>query len=393
MPSYAYQDIVNAVWGATLLGSGGGGDIDIAMAIVQQLPRNASILVLDQGDADRIVTGTTVGVIGTPKLSPDPVAAARDIGIAAGTAFMTMLGHASSQGRRTNTLAPLSLNPLNVAVALFTAWQVNTEVYVCNCDGAGRSTSSLSTLSYSDGLPISPVFLCSVTNDDSRTVALEVPNPPAADSIMRSIIASPPFSGYGAASAWLMNSSQFAQQGIWGTLESARQAGVQITTNYCTADQIVSFLVNQLGLTAAKLVSGTLSVEREFEVTGLTRRRLRITAADGGYVRVYTEKESMTYWDSYLTSGNAHSALGPYLEAPTSICLFSNDTRKPLTDFNIPDFVGQSVSVIGIGPLAALTGRPSCMEAFARSLRALNYAGTLSYPQSPPSRSISREPS
>lgn len=370
MRTYNQHDVVAAVWGAALLGSGGGGSMIDSLNLAYAI-QNATVNVLDQTDLDA-TRATTIGLMGTPKEIVDE----SDIELAAAKSvdFIRTVAENSGQGSVTAVM-PMSINPMNVVLAFREALRYGLSV--TNCDGAGRGTSSLATLTYAAaGVPISPVPIFSVSANNSRSVILDVPSAPAGDSILRSVMASPPFSGYCVATAWLMSAGKLTDYPLWGTLDCARQVGEEILAQH-TIEQVLHLLTT-LGREATKVFTGTLSIEHEYEVSGLTRRRLRIGNSTGDFIRIYTEKESMTYWDAYYDHGaGANVTTGPHFVAPDSICLWDEDSNKPLTDYDVPDFIGRLVTVVVISALDGLTSRPPCMAAYAGSLRALNYAGSI----------------
>lgn len=387
MHKYTYQDMLMSLYGAAFLGSGGGGDFELALEILQHyVPEKAALPVYETTDPEAGGTNLTtfIGTIGTPNSN----ITSHNLVSSAFAAYKKIRGAATNG--QVNFVAPTSVNATNMAILWAAAWemyQTKQCLGLVNCDGAGRGTSSLATLNLAKVTP-TPLFATSDNPMAAEQVELQVPNALAADSIIRGLAASAPYAGYATTGAWAMSSTEVRAYSIANTITLARQAGYTMHAGHPNTLAVLLDTMTYAEHRPSKILfSGSLTIAHEFNDAGtefqqLSRKILQITNSKGQAAYIYTMKESMIYWDPAV--GNR-----PEVVAPATIGIWANNDH-PITDSDIHQFVGQWVQVYGISPADEILRSVEAEQGYEASLKTLNYAGPTGGPIRVPGPSPSK---
>ena len=353
MKIYNKQNIEQVIWGGALLGSGGGGGLELALQFLDSIPANAQVKIIESGDPLGTAIGGIVAFVGAPdalsNLTVEPLLDA-----------FSRLNDVHS-GKIT-LLVPVETGAVNSLAPLLVA--LKTGVGVIDADGAGRAVPQLTNLTFSNVIPISPIIL---SNGAGVASQFDVPDAATAESVVRQVVTAPQFGQAGGLGLWVMDAEQLASTPIWGALETNRAIGEAIL-NGATSLEICEAL-NELGRFAAVAATGKFSAGVETTGGGFDLGRTTITQKDGSVLTVYNQNESLFAWNNNLDV--------PVIVAPNSACYWNEDTRRPFTNADLKANDGANVSLIGVRAVPQLFLSPTAMEGFKNTLAALGYAGVL----------------
>lgn len=346
MINYNKTAIQQIIWGGALLGSGGGGGIDLALAFLSIIPANASFTVLQQGDAP--VPAVVTAFVGAPDALSQPTV----------QPLLDAFDRFVAQQPATCTV-PVETGAVNSIAPFLVALTRN--VVIADADGAGRAVPQLTNLVFNDGVPVSPIEL---SNGQGVATRINVPDAATAEALVRSVVTTAQFGQVGGLALWGMTPAQLQQYVIWGTLETTRQLGAAIL-NGTTAQGIVDTL-NSLGRAANVFATGTFSAGQEQTGGGFDTGRNTVAGANG-LVTIYNQNENLISWSDQQGA--------PLYVAPSSICYWDNQANLPFTNVEAAAKNGRNVSLIHISPLKRLAQSPAAMAGFKNTLLNVGYAG------------------
>lgn len=355
MYTYGIEQMTQVMWGAALLGSGGGGGIATGQAFIASMPSDASVTVVDAAE----LNGRDCSVaafLGSPS--------------AGAQADPTALLSAYDRLGATPCVIPGEIGPGNSLSPMLVA--VNRPgVVVANGDGAGRALPKLSMATFNTGTTPPMVISNGAGIDISIDTAVPIDS---ADAILRAIVSERTvFGQVGGLALWKMDSAAATGCTIWGTLEATRQLGQAILGD-TTIGNLVT-LLGQLGWPVVSTFSGTLSVGRTVTAGGFDVGSAMIT--DGKTQTLFLENENMLSW-----MNNSDDAVA----APYSLCYWDNETKRPFTNVEASRYVGKQVTVLVLTPRPPVLSQPNAMKGYLDFLPDFGYAGTVpGYVAMPPS--------
>lgn len=348
------NDIKNIIYGATLLGSGGGGGLQMALQIWDSMPDDISVAVLEEGDvADR--SGCVIAFMGSP--------------LSAGALDATPLVDAfnSMNAMYYDTLSvavAVEVGPVNSLAPMLVANAKN--VTVLDADGAGRAVPQLTMLTYANTIPIAPVVL---TNGKDVNTTTWVGTPTLAEQMLRPIVSAPEFGGYGALACWTMTGAQMQANALWGTLSQARNLGAEILAG--SNAQSIAEYISRLrdGGPASVVASGTLKTGPTVSTGGFDLGTCTITQQDGSIITIFIQNENLTLFTSKSTYVLA--------TAPDLICYWDNTTNLPFTNVELAAKENANVSIIKVPRLTQVDAFPAVIAGYQKGVENLGYGGII----------------
>ena len=382
--SYGLSDLFCVATGAALLGSGGGGSFQDALAVLESMGSwTGSVPV---GPYDGRTNACSLAMMGSPDaataLSLDDIRRSYTNAL---TALVPAIGCAPA------CFVPGEIGAINSLVPLIAAWDLG--FWVVDGDGAGRAVPELpqTTLAAAANLPVAP---CALGNDapeglSVETAVINAPDAARVESLAGGVVAA--FGSFAGMALWSsIASNNFALTGnyIPGTLGQTRALGkflLSASTPPSTS-QVVQMMASLTGRSANITAPN-------FYITQVTQAT-NSASLDAGIIRLdNTPNQADSTATCYLYNLNenliayASTAAAPLIVAPDSICYYSEDTGRGFSnasndlavyyDFKSGKSTGRRVSVIKLKAAAQLSAAPGVVDSFAALLRQIGYAGVV----------------
>jgi hypothetical protein len=343
------RDIEDIVWGATLLGTGGGGPPYIGKIMALQALRDGRVELVEPdqlGDSDRVIVSFGMG---------SPVAHNEkwlDIHmVRAIEALERYLGW------KADAVIPFEQGGGNTPAAIYTA--AKKGVPLVDGDGVGRAVPELQmTIFHMKGLPISPM---AVADAESRVAILEVDDAYKAENLARAITIEYGFLAGGA--AYPMEGRQLKEAVVPGTVTLAREIGRVLRESVeAGRDYVEELLAVTQGhlLIRGEVVSVTSKTVKGFDF-GVTVVRGEGEFA-GRELRVDFKNENLL-----AREGDRVRTMAPDL-----ICMVDDLKVRPFT--NVEVRAGLKVAVLGIPANPRIRGREG-YNLFRHLLELMGYRG------------------
>ena len=214
--------LVDIIWGATLMGGGGGGSISSGMDLLNAYKR------------DHPGEELKVKMIDVSEMAPDTYAAATagmgapaaivgvDFSKYAANAFSLLQEVAARYDKNLQYNIPVELGGFSVFFPMLLS--LITGKPAVDADGAGRAVPALETLLlHVNGCPTTPVALANGVNDKITVELADPHNAPLAEKIGRDICGE--FGNMVGISGWLVNREDIEQRIITGSITLSEKIG------------------------------------------------------------------------------------------------------------------------------------------------------------------------
>jgi len=338
MQKFTYQDIVDMIWGATLLGGGGGGSMLNGMDMLQKYMADHKLsegdIFVDVIEPDEMEAGAYSAVtagMGAPTAIKDV-----DFSKYATNAFELMQSFVLPQ--KVSYSMAVELGGFNTFVPMLISLVKN--IPFVNADGAARAVPGLPTLLlHVNGNDTSPLVMANASDGkddyDKVTIRLSDPKDAAlAENLARGVCIA--FNMLSGLCGWMMEKDAIKKTLPTGTVTLSQKIG-KVLRDGSVVDKF------------AKL-SDTGVVEcREFARGAVTGGgNVQEKGFDFGFIEV-TDAESGTVWriefqNENLVLSTGGGGIGDVkLTAPDIICCYNSDNSTPLTNADFFDADGNLV--------------------------------------------------
>lgn len=313
-----YQDMVDIIHGAALLGAGGGGSIAQGLKIIKEIVdsgKSVKLVELSEiNDEELAVVSAGMG---------SPLAAKygwRNENLPAFDILEKYLN------KKVDYVVPIEIGAGNVAVPLHTAAFRN--VFLVDGDGAGRAIPELELTTFNIyGVPISPM---SISDWEGNGAILFAKDAMTAEKIARSITVS--FDGIAGITLYLMDGKTAKDVIIPGTIAVSQRIGNIIRVSKEKNIDPTKILYEELN--AYLLGSGEVTNKTMKTIGGFDIGTIEVTEKNGKKIKVHLKNENIL----------AEKEGKILAMAPDLICWLSHD-YVPLTNADID--TGMKVWVFG----------------------------------------------
>ena len=345
--------LLNIVNGSTLLASGGGGSIKTAYSFVNQIVETGKVITLCPPNAMKSSDfGVVVGAMGSPE-------SFEKIGLqGAEKRAVEVMQDLNKLKKITFTISVETGS--NIFVAMLAAAKTLEPALVIDADGAGRSVPTLSCLSYSSKINITPFVVLNaphgkaqvegnivlnlphISDKDSDEAAKKKAQASIIENMVRPILSSEgSFDGVGAISGWIMNGDQAKFALVPNTISMAQSIGGALNQFATDGKNVVhllaAFLKLEFGIPLYSLSENnapfTLTSKESVSQGGFDFNKLSFTQTVNGSEKeliVINQNENLLLWDK----DKDH----PLTICPDSICMLG------LLDKTIKEDILKSVS-------------------------------------------------
>ncbi|MFK4729142.1 DUF917 domain-containing protein [Agromyces mediolanus] len=341
-------DLPDLARGATLLGTGGGGDPYIGKMLVERVLGDRAITVLDPEElADELFVIPTAQM-GAPTVMVEKIPAGTEPTLA----LRTLEEHL---GRRADATMPIECGGINSMIPLIVA--AETGLPVVDADGMGRAFPELSMETFAvygvHGSPLAPAAprgerVVIDTGDDDRQM----------EWLARGITIR--LGGVGHIAEYAMSGADVRRTAVPRTISMALALGRAIRLAREAKRSPFEAIAETLAPTGYShvrelFVGKVVDVERR-TTEGFAKGRAVISALDGG-----TEPLEISFQNENLVArhGGAVVAIVPDL-----ICVVDHETAEPITTEGLR--YGQRVRVLGIST-PEMMRTPEALAAFGPS--------------------------
>jgi len=375
---FSLTDFVYVAAGAAVLGSGGGGSYQDALALLAQLAKLPSFAVPVQ-PYDGASNACVMAMMGSPD-----VADTLQLGDLQAAIANSLQALEQACGAKMACVVPIEIGALNSLVPLIAGLAGR---WVVDGDGAGRAVPQLveTTFGGAAALGVSPAVIGnqSAVAAGVQTVVMNVATTAQAESLARGVISSG-FGSIAGLAAWpSLPSNKFALSGnyIKGTLSQAWLLGnyMKNTSPPPSTAQLAAYITSITGRSAQPVLSNFYITQVNQSTSGGFDAgivRLDNTPSQGDSTathRLYNLNESLILYSSASTV--------PDIIAPDSICYYSETTGLGFSNSqdDLDDYLntGKQVSIISIGAAPQLVAAAGVMAAFSSLLVNIGYAGAL----------------
>ncbi|HEC96245.1 MAG TPA: DUF917 domain-containing protein [Euryarchaeota archaeon] len=329
-----HKDLEDVIYGATLLGAGGGGSTSIGLSFISQIQKEGKSVVLvspDEIKDDALVV--VPAILGAPTTRNKHIPALS----------LIKKYFENVEKRTTDYVVPLEVGAGNFAVPIHAAAWSN--IPLIDGDGAGRSIPSLKLVSFEmHDIPISPM---AIAKTDGNGAILFVNNTEWAEKICLQILVA--FKGNAGATFYPMTGRQLKDSVIPGTvslsmkigsiLRKVREEGAYLPDIF--TEELDAYV---LGIGKVKSIEMRSSKSTSFQKTVVRTERGNLEVyATYGKVGFETEEGEQ---ETLYTNENIIAKLGERILtiAPDLICWSTTD-GKPLTNTDLKE--GLDVVVLG----------------------------------------------
>lgn len=342
-------DLSDLARGATLLGTGGGGDPYIGKMLVEQVLGDGSITVLDPDDLTDEMFVIPTAQMGAPTVMIEKIPA----GIEPTLALRTLEEHL---GRRADATMPIECGGINSMIPLVVA--AETGLPVVDADGMGRAFPELSMETFAVyGVHGSPLALAGErgerviidTGDDDRQM----------EWLARGIAIR--LGGVAHIAEYAMTGAEVKRTAVPRTISMALALGRAIRLareeHRSPFEAIATTLSTTLYSHVRELFVGKVSDVERRTTDGFAKGNAVISALDPSS----TDRMEIAFQNENLT---AHRAGELVAIVPDLICVVDHESAEPITTEGLR--YGQRVRVLGIST-PAMMRTPEALRAFGPS--------------------------
>jgi DUF917 family protein len=337
MRELTLDDLDDMVIGATLLGTGGGGDPYIARLMVRQaIEKFGPVQIVEPGELDPDGLVLTTAVIGAPTVILEKVPA--------GTEFVACVrALAAHLGKEPVALMPIEVGGMNTLIPLATA--VEMGLPVIDADSMRRAFPQIEMTVFTlAGIPAAPM---SVADEKGNVVVFETTTNQTAEKLARASVMQLGMAN--GISCYPMTVRQVAAHGIQGSMSYCVELGKRL--NAVKRGEEGAF-EEFLGFSGGKRYFSGKIIDIDRRTTaGFARGTVVLEDLQDAdrVMRVEIQNELLIAFED----GE------PIITTPDLICFLDYETADPITTETLA--YGQRINVIGL-PCAPEWHQPGMLE-------------------------------
>lgn len=331
------DDIEDLCLGATLLGTGGGGDPYIAKLVAHEaLTRFGPVRVVNAADMDPDDLVLTTAVIGAPTVILEK--------IPAGTEFSgAVRALASYLGKEPKAIMPIEVGGLNTLLPIATAAEMGLPIV--NADSMRRAFPQIEMTVFTlAGLKASPL---SIADEKGNHCVFETTTNQIAETLARTAVIQLGLAN--AISCYPLTASQVAKHAIQGSLSYGTEVGRLLRAVKRGSDGAWKHFLDQSG--SVEFFTGKVVDLNRRTTDGFAKSTIILESLDGSSatMRIEVQNENLVAF----VDGE------PVITTPNLICLLDCETFDPITTEYLA--YGNRAIVIGM-PCAPEWHKPGMLE-------------------------------
>lgn len=314
------SQIVNVIWGATLLGGGGGGSLKNGMDLLNKYiadhPGEIKLPLVECKDLDPSGYAAVTAGMGAPKAIKDV-----DFSAYATNAFNALgeLAMEMNPPRKLKYSLAVEMGGFNTFVPMLISL-VNGIPFI-DADGSGRAVPALDTLLlHINGLDTSPLAMADGKNNKLTIKLANTKDAGLAEEIGRHICMA--FNMMSGLSGWMVKKDEIEKHLPCGTITLAERIG-EVLQAVNTKDKFAE--LKRIGVECHSFCEGTVT-----KVETITEKGF-------DYGKVYVKDKAGAEWIIFFQNENLLVTRNdaPIMTVPDIICTYAYDSGLPLTNADI----------------------------------------------------------
>ncbi len=337
MDRITVEDIEDLCLGATLLGTGGGGDPYIAKLVAREaLERFGPVQVVNAADLPPDALVLTTAVIGAPTVILEK--------IPAGTEFSGAVNAlASFLGKQPAAIMPIEVGGLNTLLPIATAAEMGLPIV--NADSMRRAFPQIEMTVFTlAGLPATPM---SIADEKGNLCVFQTTTNQIAETLARTAVIQLGLAN--AISCYPLTAAQVARHGIQGSLTYCTEVGRLLGRVKAGAEGAWQEFLDRSG--SVEFFTGKVVDLNRRTTDGFAKSTIIMESLDGGAstMRIEVQNENLI---AFLDGE-------PVITTPNLICLLDCETHDPITTEYLS--YGNRAIVIGM-PCAPEWHQPGMLD-------------------------------
>lgn len=316
------SQIIDVIWGATLLGGGGGGSLKNGMDLLNKYkedhPGKINLNLLECSDLDPFNYAAVTAGMGAPKAIKDV-----DFSAYATNAYNALsdLAMKLDPPQRLKYSIAVEMGGFNTFVPMLIS--LVNDIPFIDADGAGRAVPALNTLLlHINGLDTSPLAMADGENNRVTIEMANTKDAELAEEIGRHICMA--FSMMSGLSGWMVRRDEIEKYLPCGTVTLAEKIG-KVLRAANTKDKFAE--LKRIGIACHPFCEG--------EVTKVET----ITEKGFDYGKVYIKDKAGSQWIIFFQNENLLVTRNdlPIMTVPDIICTYQPESGLPLTNADIEE--------------------------------------------------------
>lgn len=331
------NDIKDVLYGATLLGAGGGGSLKDGLKMLNKLPEPVVLNLISPNEMDdNKYIGITAGM-GAPSAIGDI-----DFTPYATNSFNALqeLAMQMDPPRTISYSMAVELGGFNTFVPMLNA--ITLKLPYVDADGSGRAVPTLETLLLNvNGCDTSPLAMANANNDRIYIRTVNTKNAKLCENLGRGVCVA--FNSISGIAGWMVNKSEVNDKLVPNAITTAQKVGniMRKTPHELIFTRLKESGIDNKPLCIGKIIKKTIEQKGGFDL-GTT-----IIADSKGSVEWTINFQNENLLISYRNSGQATPT--PFMTAPDIICMYDFNTGTPLTNADTQEGM---IVVLGVMPVA-----------------------------------------
>ncbi len=327
------QDVKAILYGACLMGAGGGGALESGMALLESVSqvRDISVKMISLDEMEPNTYAGVVAGLGSPIKLKERGANFKVEPIAA---FEALQKVAFFMNRKLNAVFPVEYGAANTFIPMIVSMELG--IPFVDADGSGRAVPALETLLFGvNNVPIAPLVMTNSKGDVMINYPVDSYDAAGMENIARYVCQA--FDMLMGIAGWMSTREQIEELLVPGGYSKALKVGYAILNaieNKLDVSEEISKVIEYRELWRGKLTKLEAVAERGFDF-GRTYFE-GIGKYDGKKFRVDYQNENLV----------AYEGDKPLITVPESICFLNLDNGQPMSNADVAE--GMNVLVCAI---------------------------------------------
>ncbi len=336
------EAIIDVIYGATLLGGGGGGSLESGIEMLDTYEAAHPNPTLTLVEAEDMAPGAYAAV--TAGMGAPQAIVGEDFSPYAINAFQLLQEMAARSGKKLAYSIPVEMGGFNTFVPMLIS--MSEGIKFVDCDGAGRAVPALETLMlHVNGCDTSPLAMANSLNDRISIELADSRNAVLAEKLGRDVCIE--FGMKSGLSGWMVTKEQIKENIVCGSITLAEHIG-RVFRAHADKNTVLDTLFAQ-GIVVGKVVcKGTITDMITETVSGFDVGRVMITDEDGVLWQMDFQNENL------LISKIEDGKKIPYMTVPDIICMHTTEAfgdvpaGLPLTNADVKKGMKVAVGAIAV---------------------------------------------
>ncbi len=362
------QDLLDVIWGATLMGGGGGGSALDGLSLVKNLEENNKGVELElkmisvNEMEDNAYAAVTAGM-GAPT-----VIKTVNFGPYAANSFEALREMVAKMDspKDVKYCIPVESGGFNSFVPMFIS--ILKGYPFIDADGCGRAVPALNTLLlHINGCNTSPLAMANGTNDKITIEMADLRNAELAEEIGRHICMA--FGMLSGLSGWILSKKEIKENLPAGIVSMELEMGRILRESAEKKETLNVFeKLEAVGIKAKEICIGEITKAETKQADGFDYGLINVKdgASDAAYV-IYFQNENL------LVTKKENGKETPLMTVPDIICMYDINTGMPLTNADIKD--GLSIGLGAIKVNDFWWKNPQMFDVWRPFLKRVGYTG------------------